>query len=283
MFRYISFFCHLLFFLLSRQLAFSQSAPIKVYVLGSFDFNEFREVFDAADLYRQKEIYALSQLLYRLGPDKVFLPFSSGKEDLARTDSMFKAFCFGDSTRHQDARLQIGFRTAKRLGHHKVFSYGSPADSSFWYGQARLLAKKYEQNKLLSGRERGSKMPTATQYRQDSLLKILSLREFLAWQNAKVMVMNPVYRKASVWPRLGNTYLMSQQAPDYPGAKLLSHWYEEHIRLYACILNQLDFGEKAILIMTEPERVGLLRHLFESNPGFQVIPAESWLGKSPVP
>jgi hypothetical protein len=44
----------------------------------------------------------------------------------------------------------------------------------------------------------------------------LSLREFLAWQNAKVMVMNPVYRKASVWPRLGNTYLMSQQTPDYP-------------------------------------------------------------------
>jgi hypothetical protein len=37
-----------------------------------------------------------------------------------------------------------------------------------------------------------------------------------------------------------------------------------------------------LLILIDPSRVSILRHLFESNPLFQVMPHDSWLGKSPL-
>lgn len=261
----------------------AQQQPVRLYLLACFDFKAHADVFDASDLYRQKEIYATSQLLFNLHPDKVFLPYPTDRRQLEQTDSMYRSFCSGDSTRHQDARIQLGFRTASRLRHHKVFSYGYAPDSSFRNSQLRLLAEKYRQRKLLAGKERGSSLPAQTSFDNDSLLKILSLKEYLAFLNAKARVMQGAFIKTAVWPRIGRTHLLSDEGPDFAGAKLLSAWYTENIMLYAAILSQLDFGEKALLIITDPERISLLRHLFESNPTFQVVPPDSWLGKSPLP
>ena len=262
--------------------AIGPQQPVKVYLLACFDFQTHARVFDASGLYRQKEIAALSQSLKLLDPDKVFLSFPTGHSELIRTDSLYRAFCNGDSTSQQDARLQIGFRTAKRLRHYKVFSYGVYPDSAFWNHEASLLAGKYKQSKLLSGRERGSILTPLPSYDMDSLLRIYSLKEYLAIINSKSNILYPAAIKAAVWPRLGSTHLLANDHPDFAGAALLSKWYQENIGIYACILNQLDFGEKALLILVDPSRVSILRHLFESNPLFQVMPHDSWLGKSPL-
>lgn len=262
---------------------FSQTQPIKVYLLACFDFQNYPAVFDASDLYRQKEIFALTRSLCLLKPDKVFLPFPVSPASLSATDSMLRAFCRGDSTRHANAHLQLGFRTANQLHHHKVFSYGTLSSANSWNEAAESIALKHAQQKIMSGKERGCAIPKTPSYPKDSLLKVLSLKDFLCWMNSKPQLISPSATKVSRWTRLGTTHLYSENLPDYAGTRLLSKWYEENILLFSTLINQLDFGEKAILIFTDMERLTLLRHLFDSHPAFQVIPHESWLGKSPIP
>lgn len=257
--------------------------PIKVYLLATFDFNAYPKVFDPSDRYRQKEIAAFSQTLCNLQADKIFLPFPHSAFSAAKTDSMYRAFTYGDSTRHADACIQLGFRTAHRLQHTRVFCSGNTLDSTAWNLREKKLAADNGQSKWLSGKENGSRVSALKAYRQDSLLQALSLKEYLVYLNGKSRLTYSASRKFAIWPRLGKTHVFSQEPPDFAGTQMLADWYREGIMQYSHILNQLDFGEKTILIFTDTDHLIILKEVFEKNPSFQVIPTESWLGRTSVP
>jgi hypothetical protein len=45
------------------------------------------------------------------------------------------------------------------------------------------------------------------------------------------------------------------------------------------MINQLDYSEKAIFLLIGNDHIPIIRHLFESNPYFEVMDVEKWLGK----
>ena len=52
--------------------------------------------------------------------------------------------------------------------------------------------------------------------------------------------------------------------------------------VYAKILSQLDYNEKAIFLIIGDDHIAIIRQMFQENPYFEVVEAEKWLGKTKI-
>ena len=52
--------------------------------------------------------------------------------------------------------------------------------------------------------------------------------------------------------------------------------------VYAKILSQLDYNEKAIFLVIGDDHIAIIRQMFQENPYFEVVETEKWLGKTKI-
>ena len=64
------------------------------------------------------------------------------------------------------------------------------------------------------------------------------------------------------------------------GAELTADWYRRNIKIYSKMITQLDYTENAIFLIMGNDHIPIIRHLFESNPYFEVVDTELWLGRT---
>jgi hypothetical protein len=87
----------------------------------------------------------------------------------------------------------------------------------------------------------------------------------------------------SVFPRIGDVEprKSAEEKKDpntfFIGSELLADWYRRNIMIYSKVLNQLDFKGKRILVIFGNRHASTLRHLFDSNPVFEIENANKWL------
>ena len=94
---------------------------IKVYLLGTFHFSETdTTVFDIKSERQQKSVQLLTSAIAGFKPDRVFIERQPDFESTNKMDSMFGAFCKGDSIRRRNEIWQLAFRVAARLKHPHI-------------------------------------------------------------------------------------------------------------------------------------------------------------------
>lgn len=272
----------LLFLLFSANFCGAQNKPIKVYLLGTFHFNQVdAAIYDVRKAEHQKDITVIIEKLYQAGIDKVFLESMPDYAIESRMDSLYQAFRKGDSMRVRNEIWQIGYRLANWRKHDRVYFCDHPGQYGTYLAQIREYSEKNGELVKFEKGGPGASFSLSRGLDIDSLRSQMSLLAYLQLLN------DPQYQRMSHanyishYPTLGHSDSYHYKKGAFLlGAELTADWYRRNIKIYSHILNQLDFQENAIFLLIGNDHIPIIRQLFAENPAFEVINTAQWLGAS---
>lgn len=254
--------------------------PIKVYLLGTFHFAQTESSYDVLEDDHQKSIQQLCALIQSQNPDKVFIERMPDFEYINRMDSLYNAFKKGDSLTRRNEIWQVAFRVARNLGHDSVYSCDHPGQYGYYMSLIEEYAHQTGQLGKLNYKGSGMTAPLTDIINADSLRDKITLLEFIKWLNAPEVQRSSHASYINYYNQLGNTNAYQYDSAYFLGAKLTADWYRRNIMIYSKMLAQLNYTENAIFLLMGNDHIPIIRHLFESNPFFEVVPAIEWLGES---
>lgn len=265
--------------LLVIQAPAQSTQKIKLYLLGTFHFSDTdTSIFDVRTETQQNYIQALTSSIAGFRPDKVFIERQPDFESTNKMDSMYGAFCKGDSIRRRNEIWQVAFRVAARLHHPHIYQCDHPGNYGNLYGEIEDYAKKNNQMSILEAKTKGTTAPPEVLNDRDSIFRNLDLLGILKLFNSKKYQDRSHAYYINVFPQLGHTNVYDYKENHLLGSDLTVDWYRRNIKIYTKMINQLDYTEKAIFLIIGNDHIPILRHLFESNPYFEVMDTEKWLG-----
>ncbi len=226
----------------------------EVLVLGTYHMaNPGRDIFnmEADDVLtpkRQAEIRELIDVLGRFRPTKIAIEADS---DSPRIEQ-YQDYLEGKYELSRNESDQIGFRLGKELNLPKI--YGIDADGDFPFLAVQDYAKAHGREKELD-----SLMAQVDKTVQDEneFLKSHSILQMLLQMNSR----ESVHRNLAGYALLahfGEEY-------NYPGARLLTEWYQRNMRIHTHLLNIIESGDR-VLVIFGAGHLGLLRQAVQADP-----------------
>lgn len=198
-------------------------------------------------------------------------------------DSLYQAYRKGNLSRARNEIWQVAGRTAKRLNHKHLYQCDQPGNYSMYYGMIEVYAKSNNRGQELKNYSgRGMTEPLTNKVNQDSLLNNSDLLEYIKWLNSKEVQNSSHAHDINVYPQLGNTNVFHYDSTYFLGANLTIDWYRRNILIYAKMLAQLNYAEKAIFLIIGNDHVSILKQMFQANPYFEVVETEKWLGQTTI-
>lgn len=260
----------------------AQTAPakIKVYLLGTFHFAQTDSAYDVLTEKNQADITKLCEIIKNQKPDKIFIERMPEFEYMNKMDSLYQAYNLTDTARRRNEIRQVAFRVAKELGHKTVYSCDHPGQYGYYYGILEEYAGKNDQVDMLNYIGPGITKPASVVINADSLLLNVDLLEYMRWLNSKEVQSASHAHYINLYPQLGNTNVFEYDSTYFMGAELTADWYRRNIKIYSKMITQLDYTENAIFLIMGNDHIPIIRHLFESNPYFEVVDTELWLGRT---
>ena len=256
--------------------------PIKVYLLGTFHFAQTDSTYDVLTPENQASILKLCEIIEAQKPDKVFIERMPDFEYMNKMDSLYQAYKAGDPNIRRNEIWQVAFRVAKKLDHPAVYSCDHPGQYGFYYTQIEEYAGKHQQSELLNYKGKGTTAPLTDFIDEDSLLANTDLLDYIRWLNSDEVQQTSHAHYINLYPQLGNTNVFQYNDAYFLGANLTADWYRRNIMIYSKMIAQLNYTEQAIFLIMGNDHIPILRHLFESNPYFEVIDTEQWLGATQI-
>ena len=259
-----------------------ENPAIKVYLLGTFHFAQTDTAYDVLSEKHQKSISALCEIVEKQKPDKIFIERMPDYEYQNKMDSLYQAYKNGDDRPRRNEIWQVAFRVAKKLNHQTIYSCDHPGQYGYFYAQIEDYAKKNNQENILKGEAKGITVPKSSLIDEDSLRMNTDLLEYMRWLNSGDVQASSHAHYINLYPQLGNTNVFHYDSAYFLGAELTADWYRRNIKIYAKMIAQLDYTEQAIFLIIGNDHIPIIRHLFASNPFFEVIETEKWLGKTEI-
>jgi hypothetical protein len=268
----------------------AQTGPtkIKVYLLGTFHFTQSdTTVYDLSGERNQKSISKLSDIIVGLHPDKIFIEKWQGSENEKFGDSLYQEYKKGNLSSARNGLWQVGASTAMKLNHQKLYQCGKPANYSIYYRVLKEYVKSHNQWPLLEEYSRKAMpRPITSTFNSDSLGNKSDLLDYLRWLNSDDF-QNPAHAQAiDVYSPVGNmnacTPAKNIDSTCFSGTDQAIDWYCSNTLIYSGVISQLDFTEKAIILIIGNDHVPAIRQMFEANPFFKVMNTEQWLGKTTI-
>lgn len=270
-------------FLVSNDYAQEPNAKIKVYLLGTFHFGDTdTTIFDIKSKENQVEVQKLCNKICKLNPDKVFIERQPDFEYQNKMDSLYQAFRAGDSIRRRNEIWQIAFRVANQLNHSTIYQCDHPGNYGTLYDNIEQYAKQHNQLNILNYTAKGTTKPMHLDFNRDSLYKANKLIDILKLLNSKEYQGKSHASYINVYPQIGNTNVFNYDSTYLMGSELTADWYRRNIKIYTKMINQLDYTEKSIFLLMGNDHIPIIKHLFESNPYFEVIDTQNWLWKTKI-
>lgn len=266
---------------LTAQITAQNPSPkIKVYLLGTFHFSQTDSTYNVLDEKHQKSIHQLCQIIAQQQPDKVFIERQPEYEFQNKIDSLFTLFSKRKTgkLRAKNELVQVGFRVAKILGHKKVYQCDHPGRYGSLNSHSIQYAEAHNQMDYIDATARGTVMREDDLVNEDSLMQHSTLLQYIQWINSDAVMNTSHASYVSNYPLVGSKDFYNYDDDDtLIGAELIADWYRRNIMIYTKMISQLTFDEKAIFLIMGGDHIPILKHLFESNPSFEVVKAESWL------
>jgi Family of unknown function (DUF5694) len=212
---------------------------------------------------RSKEILDVATRLQNFRPTKIALEAPVGAR--AMQDRLDK-LAAGTYVLSADERDQIGLRLARMLGHDKVYGVDFQEELDFddvfrsanESGQQALLQRAFaEFNSIIKPKLESDYMEKHT------------VRELLLEANAQETL--------TMSHRIYVGLLPIGKGERYPGANLVSRWYDRNLRIAANIARLAEEKPQRILVIIGAGHAKLLRQFLSEMPGFQVVDCETFL------
>jgi hypothetical protein len=247
---------------------------IKIMLLGSYHFaNPGADKFNAqVDDYskpeRQKQIQEVNNALARFGPEKIFTESSIKYQ--AQADTFYNAYKSGKielSAKTVNERHQIGTKLAKQLGNKRIYAVDV---DGLWLGAQVERYADSAKIKYFKDFEKsfGDYFKSYNQY-----IATHTVKENLIYLNRPEELLNHNHLMYNyIFPRVG-------AADNYIGAELVGEWYKRNLKIYANILKNVTPDDKRLLVVYGSGHIYILKQLFNDNPDFEVIEANTYLAK----
>jgi hypothetical protein len=253
---------------------------IKVYLLGTFHFAQTDSSYDVLSVKNQNSIATLNEIIKKQKPDKIFIERMPDYEYQNKMDSLYQAFKNGDTRKRRNEIWQVAFKVAKDLNHPTIYSCDHPGQYGRYYSEIEAYALENNQTQILNGIGKGITIPESSIINEDSLLLASELLDYMRWLNSDKVQQSSHAHYINQFPQLGNTNVFQYDQNYFLGSELTADWYRRNIKIYSKMIAQMDYKENAIFLIMGNDHIPIIRHLFESNPYFEVIKTEKWLGKS---
>jgi hypothetical protein len=262
----------------------TNSKKIKIILLGSFHFNQSLDSTSKlhSNLFsvkRQSEINSIVNKLVAQKPDKIFLEFT--EQNQSYYDSIYNDFLKGNEPQKLRVKaneiFQLGMKTAKKLGHKKVFGINyQPED----LGEATFKPRNNVEAALRdlysaignfedSTRTNAKFYDLPVPYRlpnADSLLQKSSLSQFLLYLNSDTKLQRDEFVNWNYLYSIGTGTDMT--VTDYVG----TFWYGTNLKNYNNVLRKVDYEkDKCYLIIYGSSHIPILKYFFSMNPFFEVV------------
>lgn len=259
----------------------AQTDKIKVYLLGTFHFAQTdTTIYDVRSAENQAGIQKLSDIIYNLHPDKIFIEKMPEWENENHIDSLYQEYRKGGLRRARNEIWQVAGRTADRLGHEHLYQCDQPGNYGLYYGEIEDYVNAHDQKDKLEYKGKGMTTPLTSAVNSDSLCYNSDPLEYIRWLNSPEVQRSSHAHYINVYPQIGNTNAYNYDSTYFLGANLTIDWYRRNILIYAKMLSQLDYTEHAIFLLIGNDHVPIIRQMFQENPYFEVVNTEQWLGRS---
>lgn len=253
---------------------------IKVYLLGTFHFAQTEMDYNVLDEKHQNSIENLCEIIAKQNPNKIFVERQPEYEFQNKIDSLYKIYMnMSRPLKTKNEIFQVGFRTAKKLGHEKVYQCDNPGQYGTLNKAVVEYAEKNNQTDILEGKSLGSVMRYESTVNEDSIMKNNTLFKYLQWINSpQVMNTSHAFYIAN-FPQIGsNDYYNYDDDDTLIGAELTADWYRRNIMIYTKMINQINYEkDKSIFLLMGGDHIPIIKYLFDINPYFEVIETTEWL------
>lgn len=236
---------------------------IEVLLLGTYHMaNPGLDVenVDADDVRaprRQREMQELVHRLAEFRPQRVMVEWPY--EQRQRVDSLYQVVRerkrFESESRNEV--VQVGFRLALQLGHEHIY----PVDHQMPLGNDSLRAFGERGGRTIHTMDYSRLIPPRLMTDDDSLLRALSVGEYLRWKNEEEALRR-------------NHFLMFQHnlgaggGSNYGGPELLATWYRRNLYIAHNMLRSVEPGDERVLLLMGTGHVRVLRHILDEAPHF---------------
>jgi hypothetical protein len=247
----------------------TKSEGTQVLVFGVFHMdNPGRDLVnpgikDVLGPRRQKEILDVVARLEKFRPSVLALEAPAGARAMQERLDKFTA---GNYVLSADERDQIGLRLARNLGLTKVYGVDSPQDLDF--DAVFRSAREFGHEKILERAfaEFNSKIKPKI---ESGYMEQHTVRELLMEGNAQEML--------DLSHRVYLGMLPIGKADKYPGATLVSRWYDRNLKIATNIARMANEKPQRILVIIGAGHAKLLRQFLSDIPGFQIVDCEAFL------
>lgn len=254
----------LFLFTVSINPVFTQPKKKQILLIGTFHFEnpglDVAQVntFNVMTNKSQKELESITDKIKKFGPDKIFVEWNYEKQDkldkfyTKNTDSLFQ--------KNADERVQLALRSAKKLGHKKLFAIdynqaGFPYDS--------LVKGMQEANQLDLIKKNKEEMAAYEKYQNQKIAKY-SLTELLIDCNTKESNAENVKWYLDIANKTG-------KADNFVGAYLVSEWYRRNLYMYSLIQKLTENKDAKIMVLLGAGHTAMLREFIKYDPEFEII------------
>jgi hypothetical protein len=236
--------------LLTASVASAQTeARPEILVLGTYHMaNPGHDIHNmqADDVLapkRQQEIAQLIDVLKRFKPTKVAIEADVGSKRVAKEYADYLA---GKYTLTSNEIDQIGYRLAKELGHHTIYTVDADGDFPYQrvvnYAKANGMQARFDSISARTGQRVKE---------QGDFLASHTVLEMMQMMNSDSAVARDVSEYFSFVP-FGEPY-------EFAGPDLLAAWYQRNIRIYHNIRAIIDSPNDRVLVIFGAGHLGWLR------------------------
>jgi Family of unknown function (DUF5694) len=243
---------------------------IQIILLGTFhltpssvDLYKNKKI-DLHSAVKEKEIQEVVNKIVAFNPTQICLEYPM--EYQQEMDSIYAAYKMGHYKLHDNERDLFGFQAVKKLG------IQSPTCINYSFGKfdadtVNNFALQNGQKDILDTLQ---KLSVSFINEIDSNLSKLSLCNFLIYCNAEEAIQKNLSLYTTYFAKIGKD-------KNYAGADLVADWYSTNIHIYTNILRIVKPTDKRIVVLFGQGHIPILKHLFSTNPDFEVIEAKDIL------
>lgn len=245
----------------------------ELMLLGTFHFNNpgrdrYQQKFpvDMLSPAHQEQIEAVVRELARFRPTRVAVEWPASRQ--GTLDSLYREYRAGRLPARVSEVYQLGFRLARETGLDRVEAVDVERDQSFIALAEQREAQLMTADTLdATWRDRLDRLYT----HDDSMKASEPLRDYLLALNSPARVRDDA-----------SGYLVgifkAGDDSSYAGPDFIAGWYDRNLRIFRNVQRITRGDGERIIVIYGSGHLGILRHLAEVSPEYQLVDVPAYLG-----
>jgi len=257
------FTCIVLVLFCSSLLLAQEDQKIKIALLGTMHFEpSTSDVFKNEELSvfsekRQAEINAVVEKIKDFAPEKILVEWYTKEQNTLNAE--YQNYLDGEFKLTGNEIHQLCFKSGKALSKKQL--YGVAFEGEFDFEKVAAYAESNNQtDRIIDFQNHAGTFVETINAKQ----KEMTISEFLNYINSADALQQNAMMYSKYIAKVGDE-------EQFAGTNLIADWYKTNLYIYTNALNIIENGDSKLLLVIGQGHIPILKHLFSTNPDFEII------------